>query len=65
MFYGAKSFNSNISEWKVHNVTDMNSMFYGAIEFTYDLSDWKVQNTTDTYDMFNGALKAPIPNWYK
>ena len=42
MFYGASSFNANISTWDVSSVKDMFRMFSGASSFNQDLSTWDV-----------------------
>jgi surface protein len=43
MFLNAKLFNGNISNWKVYNVTNMNSMFYYATNFTdYRIGLWPI-----------------------
>ena len=36
MFWDASSFNQDVSEWDVPNVTDMSCMFYGASSFSQD-----------------------------
>jgi surface protein len=38
----AKSFNQDISDWDVSNVTDMNIMFREAKSFNQDISNWDV-----------------------
>jgi surface protein len=40
MFYGASSFESNLSNWPIENVVDMSSMFEGAASFYSDLYEW-------------------------
>ena len=37
LFKSASSFNQNISNWNVGNVTDMTKMFYGAATFNQPL----------------------------
>ena len=37
MFYNASSFNQPLNNWKVSNVTDMDSMFYEATSFNQPL----------------------------
>lgn len=64
MFDDATSFNGDISDWDVSNVTDMRYMFQGATSFNGDISGWDVSNVTSMYAMFyeatsfNGDLSA-------
>jgi surface protein len=64
MFYGAASFNGDVSRWDVSNVTDMSIMFCGASSFCGDISRWDVSNVTDMSIMFcrvplfNGIITA-------
>ena len=55
MFYNASSFDQDISDWTVSNVSNMDSMFYGASLFNQDLSGWNVSNVTDMSYIFFGA----------
>ena len=55
MFYGASSFEGDISEWDVSQVENMNSMFYSASSFDGDISEWNVSQVTDMGGMFIGA----------
>lgn len=40
MFYGASSFQSDLSLWPIENVVDMSSMFERASSFSSDLYGW-------------------------
>ena len=59
MFAYASTFNgdSNIGNWNVSNVTNMDAMFAGASKFNKDINGWNVGNVTTMEDMFNGATK--------
>ena len=50
MFYGAASFNNDISNWDVSNVIDMTAIFNGAANFNKDLSNWETINVTNCND---------------
>ena len=53
LFYSATSFDQDISNWVVSNVTDMYSMFYNATSFNKDISNWDVSSVTDmNYSVF-------------
>ena len=55
MFCDAISFDSDLANWNVSNVIDMNSMFYGATAFNGNLSRWDVSSVADMNSMFDGA----------
>ena len=65
MFYGAASFDGDLSDWDVSGATDMSYMFYQALEFDGDLSDWDVSGATDMSYMFYQALEfdGDLSDW--
>jgi len=65
MFYNAKKFDGNISNWDVTKVTNMKSMFEGATLFKSDLNDWDVSKVTNMSAMFKNArsFNGNISNW--
>ncbi|CAH0373149.1 unnamed protein product, partial [Pelagomonas calceolata] len=52
MFREASSFNQQIGNWVVDNVTDMHRMFQGASSFNQPLGGWRVDKVTDMRYMF-------------
>ena len=52
---GRSSFNGDISNWDVSQVTNMDSMFTGAAAFNGDISTWNVARVTDMVSMFYSA----------
>ncbi len=65
MFYGATSFNGDLSEWNTASVTNMYGMFSEASAFNQDLSKWNTAKVTNMLVMFSGATKfnGDISGW--
>lgn len=63
VFYGAKAFNGNISDWDVSNVTDMYGMFSFSA-FNKDISKWNVSKVKSMALMFYMTpFDKDISNW--
>ena len=65
MFYGATSFDGDLSGWDVSRVTNMNSMFISAASFDGNLSGWDVSKVTGMTSMFDGAtaFNGDLSSW--
>lgn len=68
MFEGATSFNKNIGNWNVSNVTDMSFMFKNATNFNNggnsSISNWNTGNVTNMASMFyQSNIDQPLNNW--
>ena len=65
MFFGASLFNTDISNWDVSRVTNMEDMFYSAKSFDNDISKWKVLIVTNIRFMFQNTytFNQGISNW--
>ena len=62
MFCWCKSFNQDISNWDVSNVTDMSYMFSFCKNFNQDISNWDVSNIKKYSAIFDNC---PIKEKYK
>lgn len=51
---GVTTFNEDLGDWDVSNVTDMHSMFNNQNDFNQDLNSWDVGAVTDMSFMFAG-----------
>ena len=65
MFFGASTFNGNLSSWNVSSVTHMEYMFAETSSFNANLSSWDVSKVTDMDSMFFGAstFNANLSSW--
>ncbi|WP_157776928.1 BspA family leucine-rich repeat surface protein [Ichthyobacterium seriolicida] len=63
MFYKARDFNGDISNWNVvSKVENMSGMFCNAEAFNKKLNTWDVSSVTNMYRMFSpGWTGASIP----
>ena len=64
-FSGSTNFNSNISNWNVSNVINMNQIFYNVTAFNQNISNWDVSSVTNMRYAFGGCVSfnQDISNW--
>ena len=65
MFFGASTFNQDLSAWNTNKVTDMTLMFYDASNFNGDVSTWDTSNVNTIEEMFRFAssFNQDISSW--
>jgi surface protein len=65
MFRLAGSFNQNISNWNVSNVTSLNETFSQATSFNQDISNWNVSSVTNLNSAFYGSsnFNQDLTDW--
>jgi len=64
-FYGATSFNGDLSNWDISNITDTSYMFAYAYTFNQNIGSWDVSNVTNMNGMFKEAksFDQDISSW--
>ncbi|MBK7094819.1 MAG: DUF285 domain-containing protein [Saprospiraceae bacterium] len=63
MFCYCSSFNANVNNWDVSNISKMTGMF-AVSSFNQPLSNWNVSNVTDMNGLFsNTQFNQPLNNW--
>lgn len=55
LFYNARRFNQDISNWNMQNAIDVRGMFKGAKAFNRPINKWNVENIKDFGSMLEGA----------
>jgi len=65
MFFGASSFQGDLSNWDVSHVQNMGLLFHGATSFNSDLSNWDVSQVTNMTFMFGYAptFNSDLSGW--
>ncbi len=65
MFFRCESFNQDIGDWDVSNITDMSFMFGFANRFNQDIGNWNVSNVKNMDHIFGAArnFNQDIGDW--
>ncbi len=65
MFFGAKNFNTDISNWKTDKVKNMSYMFFATKKFNKNLDKWNTANVKNMNRMFQEAeaFNGDISTW--
>ncbi|NME72294.1 BspA family leucine-rich repeat surface protein [Flammeovirga aprica] len=64
-FYGATSFDGDISDWDVSSIVNMRTLFCDAESFNGDISNWNVSAVESMRSMFYNAssFNKDLNNW--
>ena len=60
MFNGATTFNQEVVDWKLPNVTSMNRVFNGASAFKQRVQYWTLNTATGVPSLTDSL---PVPEW--
>jgi hypothetical protein len=60
MLSSALSFDQNIGNWNVSNVTNMNSMFSNASSFNQDIGSWDINQVTNFTNFMVGVTLSTV-----
>ena len=65
IFFNARTFNEELKDWDVSNVTTLRSAFNGAFLFNQELNNWDVSQVKDLNGTFREAraFNQPLDNW--
>jgi len=65
MFFGAASYNGDLSAMQTSTITNMRFMFFSATAFNKDIGSWNTSNVTDMVAMFRNAsaFNQDIGSW--
>ncbi len=65
LFYDKQSFNEDIGNWDVSQVTTMQAMFMSTSAFNQDISGWDISNVVSMSGMFDHAtaFNQDISGW--
>ena len=66
LFVDCYVLNSDLSEWNVSKVKDMDGMFYNCKKLNCDLNKWNVKNVKYMSETFSNCTSLKNkPRWYK
>merc|ERR1719161_3038508 len=58
MFSSASTFNQDISQWDVRQVTNFDYMFFHAVSFNQDIQSWDISSSASSTNMEYGVNKT-------